>query len=68
MYIYIYIYIYIWAIYMGEGARGVGSKVVTRSRICQNGSDVWNAWRVHAVIKLCLSLIIDKSMVSIIHC
>jgi len=42
--------------------------VCTRSRICQNGWDVWGEWRVHVVIKLCLSLIIDKSMVDIIQC
>ena len=44
-----------------------GGKVGTRSRICQNGWDVWDARRVHSVIKLCLSLIIDKSMVGIIQ-
>jgi len=38
------------------------------SRICQNDWDVWDAWKVHAVTKLCLSLIIDKSMVGIILC
>ena len=38
------------------------------SRICQNDWDVWDAWRIHAVTKLCLSLIIDKSMVGIILC
>jgi len=37
----------------GEG----GGEVGTRSRICQNGWDVWDAWRVHAVTKLCLSLL-----------
>ena len=36
----------------------------TRSRICQKGSVVWVAWRVHAVTKL----IIVKSMVGIILC
>jgi len=50
----IYIYISMGYLY-GEG--GVGGKVGTRSRICQNGWDVWDAWRVHAVIKLCLSLL-----------
>ena len=40
----------------------------TRFRICQKGWDVCDAWRIHAVIKLCLSLIVDKSMVGIIHC
>ena len=59
----IYIYIYGLLIWW----RG-GCKVGTRSRICQNGWDMWDAWRVHAVIKLCLSLIIDKSMVGIIQC
>ena len=59
------IYIYIWATYIGK--RGEG-KVGTRYRICQNGWDVRDAWRVHGVIKLCLSLIIAKSVVGIIHC
>ena len=36
---------------------GGGGKFGTRSRICQNGGDVWDAWRAHAVIKLCLSLL-----------
>ena len=39
----------------GEGGFGGGGKVGTRSRICLNGWDVWDAWRVHAVIKLCVS-------------
>ena len=47
---------------------GEGGEVGKRSRICQNGWDVWDAWRVHAVIKLRLSLIIDKSMVGIMQC
>ena len=34
-----------------------GGKVGTRPRICPNGWDVWDAWRAHAVIKLCLSLL-----------
>jgi len=42
--------------------------VGTRCRICQNGWDVLDAWRAHAVIQLCISLIIDKSMVGIIQC
>jgi len=55
-------------IYMGYlyGEGGVNGG--TRSRICQNDWDVWDAWRIHAVTKLCLSLIIDKSMVGIILC
>ena len=47
---------YLWAIYMGKGVVG-GSKVGTRSRICQNGWDVWGVWRAHAVTKLCLGLL-----------
>ena len=43
----------IWTAYMGQG----GGKVGTRSRICHKGWMVWVAWRVHAVIKLCLSLL-----------
>ena len=38
-------------------------KVGTRSRICQKGLDVWDALRIHAFIKQCLSLITGKSMV-----
>ena len=38
---------------MGKG----GGKVGTRSRICPKGWMVWVAWRVHAVTKLCLSLL-----------
>jgi len=34
-----------------------GGKVGTRSRICPKGWMVWVAWRVHAVTKLCLSLL-----------
>jgi len=49
----LYKHIYMGYLY-GEGG---GVKVGTRSRICQNGWDVWDAWRVHAVIKLCLSLL-----------
>ena len=45
-YIYIYIYIYIYTGYL----YGEGGKVGTRSRICQNGWDVWDAWRVHVVL------------------
>jgi len=52
---------------MGGGGGG-GGKVGTRCRICQNGWDVLDAWRAHAVIQLCISLIIDKSMVGIIQC
>ena len=48
--------------------KGEGGKVGTTSHICQNGWDVWDAWRVHTVIKLCLSLIIDKSMLGSIQC
>jgi len=44
---------YIWATYMGKG----GGKVGKRSRICPKGWMVWVAWRVHAVTKLCLSLL-----------
>jgi len=33
--------------------------VGTRSRICRNGRDVWVAWRVHAVTKVCLGLCIQ---------
>ena len=58
-YKHIYIYIYIWATDMGKWEGKVG----TRSRICQKGLDVWDAWRIHAVIKQCLSLITGKSMV-----
>jgi len=36
------------------GEEGEG-KVGTRSRICQKGWDVWDTWRVHAVIKLHVS-------------
>jgi len=50
----IYIYIYMGYLY-GEG--GGAGKVVTRSRICQNSWDVWDAWRVHVVTKLCLGLL-----------
>jgi len=65
--IYMYIYIYVLLIW---GRGGGGGIVGTRSHICQNGWDVWVAWRVHAVIKLCLGLlfIIDKCMVGIILC
>jgi len=55
----IYIYIYMGYLYRERG----GGKVGTRYRICQSGWYVWDEWRVHAVIKLCLSLIIAKSMV-----
>ena len=38
---------------MGQG----GGKVCTRSRACPKGWMMWVAWRVHAVTKLCLSLL-----------
>ena len=44
---------YIWATYMGQGEGKVG----TRSRICPKGWMVWVTWSVHAVAKLCLSLL-----------
>jgi len=50
-----YTNIYIWATYMAKGV--CGGKVGTRSRICQNGWDLCDAWRSHAVIKLCLGLL-----------
>jgi len=42
-----------WAVCMGWG----GGKVGTRSRICQKGWAVWVTCGVHAVTKLCLSLL-----------
>jgi len=54
--IYIYIYIYIWVTYMVMEVGG-GDKVGTSSRICQNSWDMWDAWSVHAVTKLCLGLL-----------
>ena len=42
-----------WAVYMGKG----GGKVGTRSRICWKGWAVWVTLGVHAVTKLCLSLL-----------
>jgi len=54
-----------WAVYMGW----VGGIVGTRSRICQKVWEVWATRGVHAVTKLCLSLLrIVKSMVGIILC
>jgi len=53
--IYIYIYIYMGYLY-GDGGGG-GDKVGTSSRICQNSWDMWDAWSVHAVTKLCLGLL-----------
>jgi len=47
-----YIYIYIYGLLMWGGA-----KVGRRSLICQNDWDVWDAWRVHVVTKLYLSLL-----------
>jgi len=42
-----------WVVYMGKG----GDKVGTRSRICQKGWAVWVTCGVHAVTKLCQSLL-----------
>ena len=49
------IYIYMGYLYWERG--GLGGKVDTRSRVCQNGWDVWDARRVHAVTKLFLGLL-----------
>jgi len=35
--------------------RGWGGKVGTISRVCQNGWNVWDAWRVHAVTMPCMN-------------
>ena len=42
-----------WAVYMGKG----GGKVGRISHICQKAWLVWVTWVVHAVTKLCLSLL-----------
>jgi len=62
-----HIYIYgllIWGRGWGGGGNWARDLVFVRTA----GWDVWDAWRVHAVTKLCLGLIIDKSMVGIILC
>jgi len=50
----------VWATYMGNWKDKVGK----RSRIFQKDLELCDAWRVHAVTKLCPSIIIGKSMVS----